>query len=317
MAKRYQKGESLLEGLLAIGIIGFIIIAFVIPGKSPSPLIRQDTGNYSGNSSDSTSGYYYNDNLSENSIYSRSISIGVGNASRSYQPYEEYITIENRGRDSINITGWTLKNAKDERTYELGGRIQHFPADTAVVGRGARFISPYGESVVQNIVLGPGEKAIVTTGSMAQLSPYRITSFKENVCSGYLGELRNYSFEPALRRDCPNPEIELGVRNLDTKCQNYIDRLRSCETPDYDKRDRDGEICSNCADGVQLSSSCINYLKGHYSYSGCIANHAGDPNFEGDTWRIFLGQKWEMWANDHDIIKLFDSTGNLVDYKSY
>lgn len=314
MTTNLQRGSTALEGLLAAVIIGFIIISFVLPGKSPRPLLNSnsDSSNYN-----SSSNYPYNTNLEETSSYSRSISIGSGNASRAYQPYEEYITIDNRSGQSVNITGWTLKNAKDERTYELGGSLQHFAADSVRIPSASLYVAPNGLSPARDVILANGESAIITTGSMGQQSPYKITSFKENICSGYLDASDNYTFTPPLNRSCPRPINEPGVRSLDTKCQDFIERIQTCRTPDFKNKDKNGEDCSTCVDGVQLSSSCTNFIKEHYSYQGCIAYHASDSNFSGRTWRIFLGHGWELWANDHDVIKLFDNLGNLVDYKSY
>lgn len=314
MTTNLQRGSSALEGLLAAGIIGFIIFSFVLPGKSPRPLLNSDSSNSNYNS---TSNYPYNTNLEETSSYSNSVSIGSGNASRAYQPYEEYITIENRSGKSVNITGWSIRNAKDERTYELSGSLRHFAADSVRIPGASLYIAPSGLSPASDVVLARGENAIITSGSMGQQSPYKITSFKENICSGYLDASDNYTFTPPLTRNCPRPINESGARNLDTKCQDFIGSIQSCRTPDFKNKDKNGEDCSTCVDGIQLSSSCTNFIKEHYSYQGCIAYHTSDQNFSGRTWRVFLGHGWELWANDHDVIKLFDNLGNLVDHKSY
>jgi len=315
MRTNLQRGSSALEGLLVVVILGFIIISFVIPGKSPRPLINSGSDNYNYNS---TSNYPYNNtDLEKTSSYSRSISIGSGNASRAYQPYEEYVTIDNRSGQSVNITGWTVRNAKDERTYELGGSLRSFAADSVRIPGASLYVSPNGISPIRDVILSNGETAVITTGSMGQQSPYKITSFKENICSGYLDASSDYTFTPPLTRNCPRPINEPGVSGLDTKCKEFINRMQSCHTPEFKNTDRNGDYCSNCVDGVQLSSSCTAFIKERYNYQGCIAYHAGDPNFSLRTWRIFLGSGWELWANDHDVIKLFDNLGNLVDYKGY
>ena len=316
MRKQLNKGSSSLDGLLAAVILGFIIMAFIVPGRSPTPLIKSSNSQYSNNNSNS-SDYYYDLDLPTDSTYARSISIGADNSSRAYQSYEEYITIENRGRDPINITGWTLSNAKNERVYELGGNLQRFAADTARIPSALLFIPTGGVTLTSDVILAPGESAIVTTGAMGQTSPYRITSFKENICSGYLGASDSYTFTPSLSRSCPRPSNEPGVRNLEPSCQKFIDRLQSCRTPEFNTRDRDGEICTNCVDGTPLSSSCLAFIREHYNYPGCISYHSGDENFSLRTWRVFLGQGWQMWADDHDVIKLLDNLGRLVDYRAY
>jgi len=315
MTKYLKRGNSSLEGLLIAVVLGFIIIAFIIPGRSPNSLVGPSGS--SNNNYNSSNEYYYESNLVTDSSYSRVISLGTGNAPYAYQTYEEYITIDNRGRAPINITGWPLSNAKDERVYELGVRLQRFPADTVRIPGAVQFISPLGVSPSSNVVLAEGERAIITTGKMGQQTPYAISSFKENICNGYLDASNEYTFTPPLARNCPRPNTEPGVRNLEPSCRQFIDRVQSCRTPEFNTKDRYGESCNNCVDRVQLSSSCVAFLKSHYNYAGCIAYHAGDENFSGKTWRVFLGQGWQMWADDHDVIKLYDNLGKLVDYKAY
>ena len=255
-------------------------------------------------------------NLEKNSSYSKSVSLGSGNARYEIQSYKEYVTIRNRSREEVNITGWKLRNAKDRRTFELGGNLQRYPADEARIPQASLFISPSGYSQMQNVILKPGEEAVITTGSIGARNPYPITSFKENICSGYLGASENYSFTPPLSRSCPRPIDEPGVESLPNECREFIRRMRTCRTPEFDTRNRDGEICSGCVDGQLLPSSCVAFIKEHYSYQGCIANHQSDPNFSKNTWRIFLNRGWEMWAKDYETIQLFDHSGKLVDYLS-
>lgn len=252
-----------------------------------------------------------------NSSQARNISLGTGNASYSYQPYEEYITIDNRGRESVDITGWQLRNGKDKRAYDIGGSLKYFPADTAFIGQAATFVSSSGLNKFQNVVLKESETAIITTGSVGSQVPYKIVSFKENICSGFLEDLPEYTFTPPLERNCPRPADEPGVNALDTECRKFIERMASCRTPEFNTRDREGEICYNCVDGRLLSSSCVAFIKNHFNYGSCIANHANNLNFSGRTWRIFLGRGWEMWAEDYETIMLFDQLERLVDERSY
>lgn len=249
--------------------------------------------------------------------YSKSIYLDSGNAAYSYQPYEEYVTISNNGQESVNITGWQLRNAKDKRTYDNTGALQHFAADTATIPQAALFISPYGTSIPQNVTLVSGETAIITTGNPGNQYPYRITSFKENICSGYIENLAEYKFTPTLSSRCPRPADEPGVSNLSTDCRKFIENMSSCHTPEFDTRDSNGEICQNCVDGKPLSNSCVNFIKSHFNYQGCIANHVNDPNFSLKTWRIFLGKGWEMWAKDYENIQLLDQFGKLITSRSY
>ena len=178
------------------------------------------------------------------------------------------------------------------------------------------YISPSGINSVRSIVLENGDRAIVTSGSSPSSTKYRMASFKENVCSVYLASDGDMTFNPPLSQSCPRPSQEAGVENLDRECRSFIEGMSSCHTPEYDSR-VDREILRGSVDGKVLSSSCASFIKSHYSYSSCIANHAGDKDFNLPMWRIYLGRQWEMWDSEHEVISLLDQTGQLVDYRSY
>ena len=303
-----NRGDSTTEGMAILAIL-IIIIVIMPKGNFSSP------ANSSKGSTSNTSG----ENVGvPNSSYAGKVSIGTGNASYAYQSYEEYITIYNRGIDPLDITNWQLVNGKDERAYNLGGgNLQHFPSDTATIPKAALFISPSGNNILENTILQSGENAIITTGKIGSQSPYKIVSFKENICSGYLEDLSEYEFTPSLDRNCPRPREEPGVKNLDTDCRKFVERMSSCHTPEFETRDRNGNICYNCVDGTPLSSSCVAFIKNHFNYGSCVANHVSDKDFSKNTWRIFLNKGWEMWAKDYETIELFDQFGRLVDSHSY
>ncbi|KKT79077.1 MAG: hypothetical protein UW76_C0038G0005 [Parcubacteria group bacterium GW2011_GWF2_44_8b] len=298
----------MMEGVLILAVL-IVIMIVTLMGDSDS------TTNPSNPSVNNGSG---GENIvTSDSSHALNISLGTGNASYAYQPYEEYITIDNREREPVDITNWQLKNAKDKRAYDLGGSLKYFPADTAKIGRAAPFVSPMGTNIFQNVILQDGETAVITTGLIGSQLPYKIVSFKENICSGFLEDLPEYTFTPPLARNCPRPTDEPGVSALDTECRKFIERMTPCRTPEFNTRDREEDICYNCVDGKLLSSSCVAFIKSHFNYGSCIANHASNPNFSGRTWRIFLGKGWEMWAEDYETIELFDQLGRLVDSRSY
>lgn len=298
------------EGFLIL-IILIVIVVFMSRDKDDS---RPNTLN---NSSPSKTVIEESESSKPASSYSEEISISRGNASQEYQPYKEYITLRNRGSEPVDITNWQLRNGKNKRAYDMGGTLRYFPADTAFIPKAVLFISPTSNSALQNVILNPGETAIVTTGKMGSELPYKIISFKENICSGYLEDMSEYTFTPRLSSNCPDPEEEIGVTALDTECRKFIERMSSCRTPEFETRDRDGEICYNCVNGTQLSSACVTFIRSHFSYAGCIANHRNDPDFSGRTWRIFLGKGWEMWAREYESIELFDLVGRSVSNITY
>lgn len=301
-----KSNNDILEGVAILIVL--ILITLVIP-RGTFRLITPPGSNASSTSRINT--------VAPKSSRVPQVSLGPGNAAYAYQPYEEYVTLYNRSTEPVDITGWQLKNGKGKRAYDFGGTLRYFPADIAVIPRAARFISPRGSNVFQNVVLQPGETAIITTGLVGSQTPFKIVSFKENSCSGFLEDLPEYNFTPSLARDCPRPADEPGVSNLDTECRGFIERMASCRTPQFDTRDSKGDICDNCVDGKALSGSCVAFIKNHFNYNSCLAGHANDPNFSGRTWRIFLGRGWEIWAKKYETIELFDQFGRLVDHRAY
>lgn len=298
-----------MEGVVILGVL--VVMAFLAPrGDIDTNRTSSSTGGYSSNTGN-------NSLISKTSTYANSVSIGTGNGRYSYQPFDEYITIYNRGRDAINISGWQLKNGKGERTYYLNGSLQRFTADTATIPQGTDFVSPNNTGTLKDIYLGSGETAIITTGQIGSRIPYQINSFRENICSGYLANMSEYQFNPPLYRNCPRPADEPGLEWLDSGCRTFVGRLQSCEIPNFDPIDNLGEKCTNCVNNTPLSSACVAFIKNHFNYGSCIANHQNDPEFYQNTWRIFLGKGWEMWANEYEKISLFDQFGRLVTEISY
>ena len=302
-----KAGNSFAEGITVLAIL--LVIIVIMPKGAPNPTVsplQSSTENPSGESISATK-----------SPYEHHVFLGTGNAAYSYQPHEEYVTIDNSGRDPVNITSWQLKNGKDRRAYDFGSALRYFPADIATIGQAALFISPWGLNMFQDVVLKTGETAIITTGQTGPQLPHKIVSFKENICSGYLEDLPEYAFTPSLARQCPRPADEPGVGAFDTKCRRFIERMAFCHTPEFDTRDREGDICYGCVDNEPLSGACVAFIKNHFNYAGCITNHRNDADFSGRTWRVFLGRSWEMWAQEYEVIELFDQLGRLVDQHTY
>lgn len=312
--------KGLTEGLLTLLAITIVIFALLIP-KSVRNLSFVSTGEViTGGSTtaevkkasrSSTSGITQGQSLqSQTSPRANSIQIHTGNASYSYEPYEEYITIENRGTSNVDITGWRLENGKNTHAYPLGDKYVYYLSDSGIIPQATRILVPNGSSVLEDVVLKPGERAIVVTGSPQNISPYKIISFKENSCIPYLTE--TYQFPSGMEKGCVLPQKEPGVSSLDLSCQRYINSMRSCHTPKYESVDRNGDLCTNCVDGKEgLPSMCIAFIKSHYSYPGCLAYHMGDTNFEGRVWHVYLYRPWEMWAKDNETISLYDRNGLL------
>ncbi len=314
-------GASNLAGILIIIFIIIILTTNASNNKGDTGLgwaigNNISNGNYSISGSSSNNRTNSNDNSSNTNSGTNEVVIGTGNAAYSYQPYEEYITLDNRSRTPINITGWQLRNGKDKRPYYIGSNLQKFSADIAIIPQATLILSPNDKSINQDVILGDNERAIITTGSIGNRSPYTITSFKENICTGYLEDLPNYAFNPALSRNCPRPNNELGIENMDTSCRNIVSSISSCETPQIGEK-INNEYCADCYKGKLLSSNCKTFIQEHFNYQGCLIYHQSDPKFSGQTWRVFLGRGWEMWAKEYESIELFDRFGQLVNYQNY
>ena len=229
-----------------------------------------------------------------------------GNANREHQPRREYIVIEysRRAESSVNITGWGLESS------EFRGRRQ------AEIPQGTLVLSPEIEDRIDlDIILLPGEQAIVVTGKMPQVGPVLIDrSFKENVCLGYLSRTDRYEFSPPVRAQCPRPVEEPEVATLPDDCYEFVRRLRPCHIPEFY---RDDEYRDTVDGVVGLSETCREFLAERYNYAGCVESHLGREGFWQPRWRVFLGEKWPMWAENRDVITLRDENGDLVGQLSY
>lgn len=307
------------EGIIILVALSLILFVFILPKKGvPGPdkvisTFNDDSGSAwqeNGNSNDQT--------ISSDSKYEGNISLGSGNASYEIQPYFEYITLYNQSDKSVEISGLILKNAKDARVYRVGSEIKRFASDTAIIPKGAHYISPFGNNSLEIIKLKPRENAIITTGSIGVVNPYKIDSFKENKCSGYLESSTDYDFTPDLRQNCPLPKAEIGFNDLDRGCQDFLNSFSTCHIPTYGGLDSEHNRCNGCIDGkTNLSNACTAFIKSHFDYGSCIVNHKNDPDFEGETWRIFLGKGWEMWDRDQEVISLWNKAGREINSLSY
>jgi hypothetical protein len=232
--------------------------------------------------------------------------LSAGNGPYSIQPFEEYVSLRNSGGGSINITGWTLTNSKGTRPIETSQNSYVYPvADSATIGQGTEFLDPSGNFQVGSIVLRSGDSATVTTGRPFSQFPFSIsTSFRENICEGYL---KNYPFQPSLNYACPFPSDDPAIGTVTDECYDYMRSLGRCEDPQ--KTDKDN---------FDLRTyQCRSFMTARLNYPGCVMNHRNDPNFSLKEWRIFLGKDRQLWADRRETITLYDAKGLIVDQISY
>ncbi|OGG57930.1 hypothetical protein A2853_03315 [Candidatus Kaiserbacteria bacterium RIFCSPHIGHO2_01_FULL_55_17] len=224
----------------------------------------------------------------EPSPYRGKVTISQGD-STAQSPSAEYVELRTTWDNTapVRISGWSLQSA-------LTGLRAHIPRGTSAFVLGA-------VNTQEDIYLGPDTSAIVTTG----VSPVG-TSFRENVCTGYLDELQ--TFVPTLSRSCPSPSdsLPLTPENINTygdTCFDFVRTLPSCtfpiETP------------------ASISPACRIFLSNNLSYNGCVQNYRYKSDFARGSWRIYLNSGGELWRNSHDIIRLLDAEGKTVDVMSY
>lgn len=204
---------------------------------------------------------------------------------RASDPEEEHIVIRLAATAGakVAVTGWKLVS-------ESTGASASIPGGAAVLRAGS--VNQAGP-----IELSPGDEAIVTTGR----SPVG-GSFRENLCTGYLGSLQD--FAPPLDAQCPTPLEEYeDAGGTERECEDFVSSLPYCAT--------ETRVPSG------LSDACERFVEERLSYNGCAAAHSGDEGFELSTWRIYLGQRAALWDDDRDSIRLVDADGKVVDVLSY
>ena len=198
-------------------------------------------------------------------------------------PQQEYVVIQNVGQSTIDISGWILQSA-------LTGARAYLPL-------GASFFQLGTLNAQTNIELAPGGDAVVTTG----VSPVG-TSLRENICSGYLEQLQQYT--PPIETQCPSPGDNASQASAyGQSCSDYVSSLPFCTFPQNVPTD--------------VSAACTAYVQTTFSYNGCVAEYQNSADFALNTWRVYLDAYKELWNNDHDTIRLLDSEGEVVAVTSY
>jgi len=207
----------------------------------------------------------------------------------STNPSNEYIEIyvSQNATVPVNLSEWKLVS-------EATGGSARIPRGTETPISGT-------VNAVEPIVLSPGMRAIIVSGE----SPIG-ASFRENKCIGYFSTFQK--FYPALPQNCPVPSDELttfyGASYLrDVACIDYVNKLSRCQVA--------------LTPPTAATGACQNFIVTHLNYNGCLTTHRTDANFEGDTWRIYLGRTTSLWRSKNEIVKLLDVNGKTVDAFSY
>ncbi len=227
-------------------------------------------------------------NFGTPSPYAGKITIRESSATES-DPSREFIEIAAAESNTgpILITNWSLQSAVS------GVR--------APIPQAAPFFVMGVVNNVQPISLEPGTAVFITTAA----SPVG-TSFRENICTGYLSELQ--TFTPELSGECPAPSETLpmnadNIRTYGSSCFDYLNNLTSCHFP--------GDPPSG------LFPTCRSFVVNSFSYNGCVNTNRARPSFALPTYRAYLSLRSELWANSHDVVRLLDADGRTVDVLTY
>ena len=272
-----------------------------------NPLIDFKDANdtYKGSSYGSTGGTTGNVGGTR-SPYAGKIYLSTGNASFAYQTYEEYVTIRNSG-SPVSITGWVLTNGKNTRPVETTSQnYAYMLSDSAMIGEGTEFLSPEGKYSTGPIVLKNGDTAVVVTGGPFNNFKLPIsTSFRENICLGYLDS--DYPWSPQIRLDCPTPSSDPDIGKVTQECYDYLRNTNRCEDPEKEDKEAFDE----------LRSPCKEFIRTRLTYDGCVATNKDKSGFSTSQWRVFLGRKFELWRKENETITLYDAQGRLIDQVKY
>lgn len=197
------------------------------------------------------------------------------------------LTASENNTEPVVITNWALQSAVSGTRAIIPPAAPLFVLGTV--------------NTVQPIYLEPGTSVFITTAA----SPIG-TSFRENICSGYLSELQTFS--PELSSECPAPSEALPM-NADTlriygsSCFDYLNSLTQCHFPSTLPGD--------------LSPACRSFISNTSSYNGCVNTFRNRIPFALPAFRVYLGLKSELWSNSHDVIRLLDAEGRTVDVLTY
>ncbi len=207
----------------------------------------------------------------------------------SSEPSNEYVelSVSDTANVPVDITGWTITSGAT--------------GNGAVIPKGTETPTSGVINEAQDIVLTPGEKAILISGR----SPIG-ASFKENKCIGYFSSFQN--FYPVLPQVCPSPSDELLANYgnyyiRDSVCIEYVNKLNRCQTA--------------LTPPVGITSACQSFVANYLNYNGCLTTHQKDADFEGTVWRVYLGHTNSIWRTKNELVKLLDASGKTVDAFSY
>jgi len=284
-SKKYTIEKIFISLAIVFFLFVWIAVSF-FSGDSNNPLSKSDNIRGAGlNSSQILQGSIIKNEFSElarKSPQAGMVSFESVHRSDGVSIKDEFLVLmtEARAANSVNISGWTLKNTHGKKVSI--GSAAYFPK--------AGYIN-----FESDIILLPGERVIVSSGQ----SPIG-NSFRVNACSGYLEQFQD--FIPPLSSSCPKPLLLQEADLLDDTCRRYISSLPNCEFP------------ASLPQG--LSGVCVEHINEHLNYNGCSLDYQNVKNFYKEEWRVFLGQE-ERFLSGTGAVILLDINGLYVDRAIY
>lgn len=258
------------------------------------------------------------------SRYKGLITIYSGNAFSEQSSNREYITIQGSAniKESINISGWTLKNGGADRYYNSYGQTIKGQSSSIKIPKAVLIWQKDKAMTVVPIKVEANQTVQIVSGYFPPIGEYNIRdSFRVNKCTGYFANQNDYYglFYPSINALCPRIENEPGASTLYEQCYNFVRSLGTCQKPDF-KEDWCYANIGGVASGnmiCNLPSTCKDFVKKFASYEKCVENHRTDKDFYQPEWRVFLGSTWEIWAQRQETITLYDNEGKIVDQIKY
>lgn len=211
------------------------------------------------------------------------------------KPEQEYVVIsygggffgfsggESRQSQPIDVTGWTIGNARATERIPQAFNI------------------PEIDATERDIFLPAGGDLVIVTGT----PPYQ-QNFRENACVGYFNQ--THAFTPSLSNSCADSDASRSVLigfGFNGACIDAIDSIPACRTPQ-------GPFAI-----ANIKSECVNYMNENFSYVGCVKNFRDSKDFLKNTWRVSLRRNEKLFDPRHDRVILRDRAGLLVDEFEY
>lgn len=225
--------------------------------------------------------------LHESPLLSKSLYIDGVDGAKAKDAQKEYVVIRSTAsvKGVAAVTDLTLGGTG----FGLAARLPQAAA-----------LPILGTAYRQADVAVPANSRVIVSSGRSPIG----TSFRVNMCSGYLGQFQTYV--PALAQECPEPLAELASAGLsgDASCKAFVEDLPRCRA-------------YNGSFPADVSASCRAFVTGRLTYNSCVSNNSAKAGFYKNEWRLFLEEKDELWKQKREIIRLYDKSGTAIDAVTY